>query len=184
MTITPVPNDAISDAIRGDSIAVLGERYQGEYDWADPAAVQLCLRVDAASAAHKSAANRLVQSLGIDRMTDRYSVLRALYFSRDHRLSQAEIGNDIRVNSSNVTYLVDGLEKDSLVRRGGHPSDRRVSLVELTPEGEALCAVLISSMAKLMKALAETFSEEEKLLFNRFLERFRQHAESLQMDRE
>lgn len=37
----------------------------------------------------------------------------------------------------NVTALVDGLEADGLVRRVAHPSDRRATIVEPTPEGQA-----------------------------------------------
>lgn len=37
-----------------------------------------------------------------------------------------------------VTALVDGLESDELVRRTPHPSDRRSTVVELTPKGRTV----------------------------------------------
>ena len=42
----------------------------------------------------------------------------------------------LRVTGRNITQLVDGLEADGLVRRDAHPSDRRATVVALTPAGE------------------------------------------------
>src|SRR5438046_10142909 len=49
---------------------------------------------------------------------------------------------------SNITQLVDRLEKEGLVRRRAHPSDRRGVLAALTPAGRR-------AYASAMRALAE-----------------------------
>ncbi len=57
------------------------------------------------------------------------------YQSEDGRLNQTELGNMLLVNRSNVTGLIDRMEKTGLVRRVSDDADRRVNLVEITPEG-------------------------------------------------
>jgi DNA-binding MarR family transcriptional regulator len=46
-----------------------------------------------------------------------------------------EISGRLIVGRSTVTGLVDSLERRGLVRRHGHPGDRRMLLVEITPQG-------------------------------------------------
>jgi DNA-binding MarR family transcriptional regulator len=40
------------------------------------------------------------------------------------------------MSARNLTVLADGLETDGLARRVDHPTDRRVTLLELTPAGQ------------------------------------------------
>lgn len=44
------------------------------------------------------------------------------------------------VSASNLTTVIDNLERDGLVRRDRDPDDRRVSITSLTPAGEARLA--------------------------------------------
>lgn len=53
-------------------------------------------------------------------------------------ISQRELGDRLVVDRSNVTGLLDRLEKNGWVRRDDHPEDRRVYRVSLTPAGRAL----------------------------------------------
>jgi MarR family 2-MHQ and catechol resistance regulon transcriptional repressor len=53
-------------------------------------------------------------------------------------LSQTEICSKQLKSGGNITMVVDNLEKHGLVRRETHPEDRRVTMVRLTPAGEAL----------------------------------------------
>jgi hypothetical protein len=46
-------------------------------------------------------------------------------------LTQRELGGHLLLTSGAVTMLVDRLERDGLVRRDPHPTDRRVTLVSL-----------------------------------------------------
>ena len=50
-----------------------------------------------------------------------------------------ELSEHLMVTPRNVTALVDGLEKEGLVRRTPHPTDRRAILIELTQMGEESC---------------------------------------------
>jgi len=65
----------------------------------------------------------------------------ALSYSRMRLLCQlhddgprrmADLASGLDVTPRNVTTLVDGLERDGLVRRRPHPTDRRATVIELT----------------------------------------------------
>src|SRR6267154_6315660 len=53
-------------------------------------------------------------------------------------LSQRELGDVLVVDRSNVTGLLDRMEKAGWVRREDHPKDRRIHRVVLTATGQAL----------------------------------------------
>src|ERR1700683_4595794 len=44
------------------------------------------------------------------------------------------LGDQLGVTARNVTALVDALESEGLVRRTPHPTDRRATVIELTPD--------------------------------------------------
>src|SRR3954452_16101335 len=64
-----------------------------------------------------------------------YDVLVQLARAPEHKLRNIELAKAVVLTRSGVTRLVDGLEKDGLVQRSSCPSDKRGTLVELTPEG-------------------------------------------------
>ena len=66
-----------------------------------------------------------------------YNVLNALA-ENPGGLSQRELSDWLVVDRSNVTGLLDRMEKAGWVRRTDHPEDRRVYRVVLTPAGRAL----------------------------------------------
>jgi DNA-binding MarR family transcriptional regulator len=65
----------------------------------------------------------------------RYEALVLLLFSRRGSLPMSKMGERLMVHPTSVTNAVDRLEHDALVRRVAHPTDRRTTLVEITPEG-------------------------------------------------
>ena len=65
-----------------------------------------------------------------------YNVLNILMMHPEG-ISQRELGDLLVVDRSNVTGLLDRLEKAGLVRRDDHPADRRVYRVMITPAGRA-----------------------------------------------
>jgi DNA-binding MarR family transcriptional regulator len=66
--------------------------------------------------------------------------LRILY--KEGTLSSAELSRKLFVTPSNITGIIDRLEKKELVNRIRNPYDRRISLLELTDHGEAMSASL------------------------------------------
>lgn len=70
-----------------------------------------------------------------------YNVLNILS-TRPDGISQRELGDLLVVDRSNVTGLLDRLEKAGWVRRADHPADRRVYQIFLTPEGRRLWSIV------------------------------------------
>ncbi|GLY65910.1 MarR family winged helix-turn-helix transcriptional regulator [Amycolatopsis taiwanensis] len=71
----------------------------------------------------------------------RYEALVLLSFARRSSLPMRVMGERLQLHPTSVTNIVDRLEKDGLVRRLPHPTDRRTTLVEITDEGRARHAV-------------------------------------------
>ena len=155
--------------------------YARAFDWADADAIEAALTVNTAFSAQAGALSRLCTAMGISRTVGRHALIRLLHFAEGHRLTQFEVANEMQVTSSNVTFLVDGLEKEGLVRRAPHPSDRRTVYVELTTEGKAFSQLLVPSMARFMSAMLAGFDEAEKRAFIGLLDRFRRNAEAFDL---
>jgi DNA-binding MarR family transcriptional regulator len=82
-----------------------------------------------------------------------------------------EIGTELGVSPRNMTAMVDALEQADLVVRRPHPSDRRATLIELTPEGTRTAE---KSLEPRLSAIAEvfaSFSAEEQQQFYAALSR-------------
>lgn len=65
----------------------------------------------------------------------RYELLMILLFSRRASLPLNKLGSRLQVHPTSVTNAVDRLERQGLVRRLPHPTDRRTTLAEITPAG-------------------------------------------------
>ncbi|GAB3568454.1 MarR family transcriptional regulator [Amycolatopsis endophytica] len=67
----------------------------------------------------------------------RYEALVLLSFARRGSLPMRVMGERLQLHPTSVTNIVDRLEKDGLVKRVPHPTDRRTTLVEITDDGHA-----------------------------------------------
>ncbi|AOS62316.1 MarR family winged helix-turn-helix transcriptional regulator [Actinoalloteichus hymeniacidonis] len=65
----------------------------------------------------------------------RYEALVLLSFSRQGALPMRVMGERLQLHPTSVTNIVDRLEKDDLVKRTPHPTDRRTTLVAITESG-------------------------------------------------
>ena len=171
--MTPVESDK-------DPIAQAARQYGEKFPWADVTSIELALRLRAADSAVRASNQRLFSAHGFERAAGRGGVLRVLYFSPARRMSQNEISNQMQVTSANISYLMEGLERDGLVVRYPHESDRRVTWVELTDEGEKVFSELAPAMTAHLGSLGAGFTEDEKKLFSTFLRRLSRNAESAQ----
>jgi len=70
----------------------------------------------------------------------RFELLALLSFTREGALPLGKIGARLQVHPASVTNVVDRLEREGLVERRAHPTDRRAILATLTPEGRAVAA--------------------------------------------
>src|SRR6185436_16894508 len=104
-----------------------------------------------------------------------YSVLRILYFA-DSPKTQNDLRVELNVTSPNVTYLIDGLEREGLVVRVAHPSDRRTGFVELTDKGREIASALVPGMAQFMAQMSEGLTDDEKKALIGLLDKFHRNA--------
>jgi DNA-binding MarR family transcriptional regulator len=87
----------------------------------------------------------------------------------------SDLKTELGVTATNITALVDALEKDGLVTRRQHPSDRRATIIEITPKATSEvtqgCGAFRERVAELFNVLSE--GERKDLL--RMIETLRSH---------
>ena len=76
----------------------------------------------------------------------RYEALMLLYFSRAGSLPLGKMGDRLQVHPASVTNLVNGLERDGLVERAPHPSDRRTTLATITARGREVAGAATGAL--------------------------------------
>ena len=89
--------------------------------------------------ADRALINRLVRNFrlaGIDLSYEQFLVLNILW-SQDG-LSQQQLADGVGTGKTNITRLIDGLEKKNLVIRVQDRNDRRVRWIHLTHSGKAM----------------------------------------------
>lgn len=155
----------------GDKVDRIAAGYADRYPWADSEALRLYFRLELVSDSLRETASRVHDTVLTGVKGWLVAILRALYIADGRGLSHAEISSETRVPSANLTYQIDVLEEDGYVARSRHASDRRVVLVGLTPKGDALCERILPARTRFISELGKAFSEDEKKLFNEFLER-------------
>ena len=123
---TPLPFDPIAEA----------RRQWSKHGWDDAAAGMAV--VTSIVRAQQILLSRIDEELrGLDLTFARYEVLMLLHFSHQGALPLGTVGSRLQVHPTSVTSAVDRLERQGLVRRVPHPTDRRTKLAELTDAGRA-----------------------------------------------
>ncbi|GAB5558806.1 MAG: hypothetical protein SynsKO_04530 [Synoicihabitans sp.] len=100
----------------------------------DPA-IQLVVNTVSASNALLRASRRVFKPFGLSEA--QFNVLQVLQ-DADQQLSQRELSDILIVDRSNITGLIDRMEKAGWVERHPAPGDRRAYRVALTVEGRKL----------------------------------------------
>jgi DNA-binding MarR family transcriptional regulator len=170
-------SEADEQAVAEDVLHSTALRYSEELPGADTDAIEAILALLRTVRVHRTAVARQLESLDLDvGMTGaRFTLLMTLYFSRENLLAQNEISRELNVSRTNITNLIDGLERDGLVERVPNPSDRRVSYAQLTKTGRAVCVKLMPKMTVLMEDGLGGFTHEEKSQFKQFLYRIQRN---------
>lgn len=77
-------------------------------------------------------------------------------------LSQGDLGQKLLLSGSNVTTVIDNLEKRGFVTRTRRPGDRRVVDVELTDSGRKLIARLFPAHARRITNLLSALTSKQQ----------------------
>ncbi|MDX9912865.1 MAG: MarR family transcriptional regulator [Phycisphaerales bacterium] len=101
--------------------------------------------------------------------------LRVLANLLDHDgpATHSEIANASGVTKGTITGLIDGLERDGLVRRSACTNDRRVCYIELTDKGERLLKKILPGHLERLSELVGAISKPEQKTLLRLLKKFR-----------
>ena len=100
-----------------------------------------------------------------------FARMRALWFLHcSGPRMMSELRRQLGVTPGNVTALTDALESEGLVRRLPHPTDRRATLVELTPAGAAKCDDLYATQLDAVGTLFDDLSLDDQLELLRLIE--------------
>jgi MarR family transcriptional regulator, 2-MHQ and catechol-resistance regulon repressor len=89
-----------------------------------------------------------------------FGVLEALHHLGP--MPQARLCEKLLVSGSNLTTVIDNLERNGLVRRDANPEDRRAYLVRLTDSGRALITRVFPEHAARIRILLSALTQAEQ----------------------
>lgn len=81
-----------------------------------------------------------------------------------HPIAMSQLAETLACDKSNVTGLVDRLESKGLIRRQASEGDRRLKVLDLTPAGARLRAVVLEKMSDPPQTLKELSRAEQQQL--------------------
>lgn len=81
---------------------------------------------------------------------------------RKGAMTMSQLRDELGVSATNITALIDVLEKNKRVTRSPHPSDRRVTLIEVTPETKKKFAKASILFKDRIGEIFSNLSEREK----------------------
>jgi DNA-binding MarR family transcriptional regulator len=131
--------------------------------WEDFAAG--CTAVTSLMRVHQVLTRQADQILApLDLTFARYELLVRLYFSGES-LPLNQLGRQLQIHQTSITSLVDKLEKQGLIERTPHPTDRRSTIAQMTPAGRVLTGKAINLLnAELFRDLGLTGTEAHLLI--------------------
>jgi MarR family 2-MHQ and catechol resistance regulon transcriptional repressor len=105
---------------------------------------------------------RLNQPLARDHgLTEtQFGVLEALHHLGP--MPQARLCEKLLVSGSNLTTVIDNLERNDLVRRDANPEDRRAYLIRLSEKGKTLIAEAFPAHADRIRTLMGALTQTEQ----------------------
>lgn len=83
------------------------------------------------------------------------------HVGREKGIKQVEISKNLLLTPSNITKLIDKLEKEKLVTRSAPSGDRRVNIVTITDKGSNLVDIASVGTSGEFKKLAGKLSQDK-----------------------
>ncbi|RTR26738.1 MarR family transcriptional regulator [Robertmurraya yapensis] len=108
---------------------------------------------------------------------ENFMILELLYSKGPHPVQK--ISEIFSIPSGSITYVVDKLEKKSLVARQPNPNDRRASNVVLTEEGRTLFDEIFPKHVATISQNFSSITDDEKVQLIELLKRVGMGAENL-----
>lgn len=92
-------------------------------------------------------------------------VLISLYMSDDYCQSPSDIYKELQFSKTNITHIIDKLEKQNIAKRINNKNDRRSKSVCLTHDGVTLAQKLINIQNIILKKIWGGLSDDEIKIF-------------------
>lgn len=105
-----------------------------------------------------------------------------LTLQQQPQANQRQIAAQIGIEGATVTHHLNGMEADGLLTRRRDPADRRVHIVELTPDGEAMFHRLRQVVAAFDRQLHTGLDETQVALLRQCLAQLRQNVDQPLLD--
>jgi DNA-binding MarR family transcriptional regulator len=102
-----------------------------------------------------------------------FAILTVLHRA-ERPLTMGELGQAVAVRPANLTGVVDGLTRRSLVERQINPFDRRSYLITKTPAGDEFLAGFLPGHCQRLDRLMRGLTRDERAMLADLLERLRQ----------
>lgn len=100
----------------------------------------------------------------------KFNVLAVLeYQGGPEGLSQVELSRKVIITASNMARLLERMEKEELIKRYPHKTDRRVNLIKITDKAEKLLASLWDGYDATVKNLAAMLTKEDQAAVSRIM---------------
>ena len=127
------------------------------------------------------AVGRLVRKLG-DRHVKAAGLTSAQFqvmflLNESNGICQHDIENEFSLSRAAVSGLLDSMENAGLIRRVVSDNDRRLRIIEITPEGKSKLEMARKMAMDAEKAIDEVFSPEERRNMVEMLGRIREVLE-------
>jgi DNA-binding MarR family transcriptional regulator len=156
-----------------DAILEGAKQYAALLDSADSTSIAIILALWQANHVQMLANHRALDSLGLPVSVSgtRLTILRTLYFAPEKKMALSAIAKATGTNLTVVSNLVNALQKGGLVQRIGSPTDRRVSIAQLTWQGEEAFREILPVISARMAKACDEFNDAEKNQFLDYLQR-------------
>lgn len=142
----------------------------------DPAVLALTLTVHRAMTALDRAEAAELAPLGLT--VSQLNILTVLHRT-DRPLTMGELGQAVSMRPANLTGVVDGLTRRSLVERQINPFDRRSYLITKTPAGEEFLAGFLPGHRRYLDRLMHGLTRDERSMLADLLERLRRSVDTV-----
>jgi DNA-binding MarR family transcriptional regulator len=94
-------------------------------------------------------------------------------------MTVAELARELQMDAGAMTRLLDRLEKKGLCKRVRSTEDRRVVMVELTPDGEAAAELVPGVLSEVLNSHLAGFSKTEWQALMTYLRRMIDNGEAM-----
>lgn len=101
------------------------------------------------------------------------------HVGKDKGLSQIDIGRRLIVTASNMTRLVDNMEKEGYIERLTQKNDRRVNIIRISKKGSDLLDQLWPGYYKRISSIANQLNRDELINISELLLKLSSGLESV-----